>query len=113
MVFLMHPRITVRPFGESMQFIPYRRSRAETSIFTISESLGKMRHSKRVPKTSCVIRWEEGSGAGETVGVITAKRCFKWARLAQTDFAPRPPPTSTQSPFGPLVVGRRLAQRQA
>src|SRR5258708_2468092 len=74
MVFLMHPRITVRPFGESMQFIPYRRSRAETSIFTISESLGKMRHSKRVPKTSCVIRWEEGSGADETVGAITAKR---------------------------------------
>src|SRR6267154_1800191 len=59
----MRPRITVRPFGESMQFIPYRRSRAETSIFTIWESLGKMQHSKRAPKTSCVIRWEGGSGS--------------------------------------------------
>src|SRR5258708_40024708 len=109
----MHPRITVRPFGESMQFILYRRSRAETSIFTISESLRKRRHSKRVPKTSCVIRWKEGSGAGETVGAITAKRCFNGARLDQTGFAPGPPPTTPHTPFGPPLFGRRLAQRQA
>src|SRR5260370_35052308 len=109
----MHPRITVRPFGESMQFIPYRRSRAETSIFTISESLGKMRHSKRVPKTSCVIRWEEGSGAGETGGAITGKRCFKGARLAQTALPAGQPPTLPHTPFGLPVLGRRLATRPA
>src|SRR5260370_12063905 len=112
LVFLMHPRITVRPFGESMQFIPYRRSRAETSIFTISESLGKMRHSKRVPKTSCVIRWEEGSGAGETVGAITAKRCFNGARFAQTAFPPGPPPPTPHTPFRPPPFGPTFAQRQ-
>src|SRR5258708_22745766 len=113
MVFLMHPRITVRPFGESMQFIPYRRSRAETSIFTISESLGKMRHSKRVPKTSCVIRWEEGSGAGETVGAITAKRGFNGARLVQTALPPGPPPNTTHTPFGPPRFVRSFAQLAA
>src|SRR5260370_38327240 len=109
----MRPRLIVPPFGESMQFIPYRRSRAETSIFTISESLGKMPHSKKAPKTSCVIRWEEDSGAGETVGAITGKRCFNGAHLAQTAFAPGPPPTTPHTPFGPPLFGRRLAQRQA
>src|SRR5258708_14081110 len=108
MVFLMHPRITVRPFGESMQFIPYRRSRAETSIFTVSESLGKMRHSKRVPKTSCVIRWEEGSGAGETVGALTAKRCFNGASFAQMAFAPGPRPTTRTTPFVHPLFARAL-----
>src|SRR5258705_17073 len=57
--------------------------------------------------------WEEGSGAGETVGAITAKRCFNGARLAQTAFAPGPPPTTPHTPFGPPLFGRRLAQRQA
>src|SRR5260221_11878646 len=97
----MRPRITVRPFGESMQFIPYRRSEAETSIFTIWESLGKMQHSKRAPKTSCVIRWEEGSGEGETVGAITASRWFKGGVLAQMPLHPGPPPTTPNIPFGP------------
>src|SRR5258708_9439623 len=72
-----------------------------------------MRHSKRVPKTSCVIRWGEGSGAGETVGAITAKRCFNGARLAPTAFAPGPPPTTPHTPFGPPLFGPRLAQRRA
>src|SRR6267154_949411 len=113
LVFLMRARIIVLPLGGSMQFIPYRRSEAETSIFTIWESLGKMQHSKRAPKTSCVIRWEEGSGEGETVGAITAKRCFNGASLAQMAFAPGPPPTTPHIPFGPPLFGRRLAQRQA
>src|SRR5260370_3302301 len=109
----MRPRITVRPFGQSMQFIPYRRSRAETSIFTIWESLGKMQHSKRAPKTSCVIRWEEASGEGETVGAITAKRWFNGASWAQMSFAPGPRPTTPQTPFDPPPLEPTFAHRHA
>jgi hypothetical protein len=79
----------------------------------ISDSLGRMLHLKGAPRTSYAIRWEEGIGAGETVGLITAKRCFSGVRSAQTTFAPGPPPMTSHTAFDPSLRSPSLVSMQA
>src|SRR5258708_39626614 len=105
----MRLRITALLFGAHMPFILCPKSRAEISTFTIWGSLGKIRLSKRVPRTSCAIRWAEGSGAGEMAGAITAKPCSNGGCLAPMAYAPGPPPTAPDTPFDPLLADPRLA----
>src|SRR5258708_39962865 len=100
-------------FGASMPFVLCRRSGAETLTFTILGSPGRMQHSKMVPRTSCVIRWVEGSGAGETAGAITAKPCSNGVRLAPMEYAHGLPLTTLHIPFYPPRFTLRLAPRRA
>src|SRR5258707_13568293 len=105
----MRPRITALLFGAFMPFVPCRRSRAETLISTILGSPGRMLHSKKVPRTSCAIRWVEGSGAGETAGAITAKQCSNGVRLAPKAYAQGEPLATPREPFYPARLTLALA----
>src|ERR1700692_411434 len=72
-----------------------------------------MLHLKGAPRMSYAIRWVEGFGAGETVGPITAKRCFNGVRLAQTTFAPALLPMTPHTAFDPSLFNPRLVSMQA